>query len=278
MIKAELRRTTSAGFPQRMTLFTPQKAKEGRPLLIYVHGFKGFKDWGFIPFAGEFFAEKGYHFLTFNFSHNGVGEDLLEFTELDKFRNNTYSMELNETLEVAEMAALQGINGSQPFEQIGLIGHSRGGGIALLAASESPYIKAVTTWAAVSGFNLPSLAVVDRWRKTGSLEVINSRTGQVFHMGLDILADVENNAARLDVGAAVARCKKPICIIHGDEDTSVPISHASKIYEADEWGKVELHIISGADHVFGVKHPFAGNTPEFGEVLEYTLKFFDNKF
>jgi len=39
---------------------------------VYVHGFKGFKDWGFVPYIGETFASKGFAFLTFNFSHNGI--------------------------------------------------------------------------------------------------------------------------------------------------------------------------------------------------------------
>jgi len=55
------------------------------PCLIFVHGFKGFKDWGFGPYIGNFFAEKGFFSISFNLSHNGVGDSLTEFTELDKF-------------------------------------------------------------------------------------------------------------------------------------------------------------------------------------------------
>ncbi|MCK5087881.1 MAG: alpha/beta hydrolase, partial [Melioribacteraceae bacterium] len=45
-----------------------------RNCLIYIHGFKGFKDWGFVPYIGEYFANKGFFVITFNFSHNGIGE------------------------------------------------------------------------------------------------------------------------------------------------------------------------------------------------------------
>ena len=58
---------------------------ESAPCIICVHGFKGFKDWGFWPYTGKFFAENGFFVLTFNFSHNGIGDNLTEFTELQKF-------------------------------------------------------------------------------------------------------------------------------------------------------------------------------------------------
>ena len=53
--------------------------------IIYIHGFKGFKDWGFVPYLGEFLSSHGFLLITFNFSHNGIGEKPLEFTELTKF-------------------------------------------------------------------------------------------------------------------------------------------------------------------------------------------------
>ena len=63
------------------------------PTLVILHGFKGFKDWGFFPYAAEFLANRGFAVITFNFSMNGVGQNLLDFTELDKFARNTYSRE-----------------------------------------------------------------------------------------------------------------------------------------------------------------------------------------
>jgi len=75
---------------------------ESAPCLIFVHGFKGFKDWGFWPYSGNYFAERGFFILTFNFSHNGIGENLTEFTELEKFANNTFSLELEDLNEIIQ--------------------------------------------------------------------------------------------------------------------------------------------------------------------------------
>ncbi len=68
----------------RITTFGNSNLQNGN-CLIFVHGFKGFKDWGFGPYLADYFSKKGYFVITFNFSHNGVGKNLTEFDELEKF-------------------------------------------------------------------------------------------------------------------------------------------------------------------------------------------------
>ncbi len=41
-------------------------------VILFIHGFKGFKDWGAHNLVAEFFASRGYRFLKFNLSHSGV--------------------------------------------------------------------------------------------------------------------------------------------------------------------------------------------------------------
>ncbi|WP_028544682.1 alpha/beta hydrolase family protein [Paenibacillus taiwanensis] len=63
-------------------------------VLVICHGFKGFKDWGFFPYAAAQLAEKtGLTTVCFNFSHNGIGSDLLTFSEPEKFAVNSYTRE-----------------------------------------------------------------------------------------------------------------------------------------------------------------------------------------
>ncbi|MDX1495303.1 MAG: alpha/beta fold hydrolase, partial [Longimicrobiales bacterium] len=122
--------------------------------LVVIHGFKGFKDWGFFPYVCRELAEAGHAVVSFNFSHNGIGDDPLEFTELERFARNTLSRELDEVgrvLEAVRGGELPGIEDPGP---VGLLGHSRGGGQAVLAAAEHD-VKALVTWAAVADF--------DRW-------------------------------------------------------------------------------------------------------------------
>src|ERR1700679_2535980 len=65
------------------------------PLVIFAHGFKGFKDWGTHNLVANYFAEHGYRFLKFNFSHNGTTADKpVDFTDLIPFADNTFSLKL----------------------------------------------------------------------------------------------------------------------------------------------------------------------------------------
>ncbi|MGZ4098329.1 MAG: alpha/beta hydrolase family protein, partial [Bacteroidia bacterium] len=40
-----------------------------KPIVIFVHGFKGFKDWGHFNLVASTFAEHDFVFVKFNFSH-----------------------------------------------------------------------------------------------------------------------------------------------------------------------------------------------------------------
>jgi ATP:cob(I)alamin adenosyltransferase len=61
---------------------------EGPPpdtAVVLVHGFKGFKDWGFFPHTAEALAADGHAAISLNFSLNGIGDRPTEFTELEAF-------------------------------------------------------------------------------------------------------------------------------------------------------------------------------------------------
>src|ERR1035437_7792290 len=91
--------STSDGYKLNITTYHEEKLYFSKTL-VFVHGFKGFKDWGFVPYLGEYFAKQGFFVITFNFSHNGIGDNKTEFTELDKFAANTYSREVREFNEI----------------------------------------------------------------------------------------------------------------------------------------------------------------------------------
>jgi uncharacterized protein len=242
--------------------------------VVYLHGFKGFKDWGFTPYVGARFAAAGIKFLAMNFSHNGIGHDPLEFTELERFRDNTFSLELDEALEVITQYHEGKLFGVQAGTRMGLLGHSRGGGIALLASGH-PAITSICTWAAVSTFARYPQQVIDLWQQQGYLDVPNARTGQNMQLGLRIHEDLMAHMdGRLSLPAAVARLQKPLCIIHGDQDEAVSDDDARAIFEWADRALAELHIIGGGTHTFGAKHPFVGTTPHLEDVLGHTLQFF----
>ena len=71
--------------------------KENLPVIIFCHGYKGFKDCGAWNLMANTFADAGFFFLKFNFSHNGGTIDQpIDFPDLDAFGNNNYTKELDD--------------------------------------------------------------------------------------------------------------------------------------------------------------------------------------
>ncbi|MEO0896747.1 MAG: prolyl oligopeptidase family serine peptidase [Bacteroidota bacterium] len=265
---------TDKGHELNMSLYSHAPFGEN-PCIIYTHGFKGFKDWGFVPFAGEYFANKGFSFLCFNFSHNGIGEDMENFTELSKFEQNTFSLEVSELQEVIKLACHTTFFGNKATAGLGLIGHSRGGGIALLGASRQAEIQAVCTWASVSSLDRYSKGQIQEWEKKGYMEVKNSRTGQVLKMGRPMLTDIQKNGkGSLNILKALKDMEKPLLILHGAQDETVPPFEAEQLSIFAKQELTEMRMIPGAGHTFGAKHPFAGSTSPLDLVLSQTEKFF----
>jgi pimeloyl-ACP methyl ester carboxylesterase len=242
--------------------------------LIFVHGFKGFKDWGFWPYTGNYFADKGFFVLSFNFSHNGIGDSLTELTELDKFANNTFTLELEELNEILD-AYLNKFFGSKSSKKIGIVGHSRGGGDSLIVSSKRKEISAVVLWASVANFNRYSQRQANEWRKNGFFEVLNTRTNQLMRLNVSLLDDIEaNKDDLLNLDKAAKNLNKPMLIIHGEQDLSVKIEEGEQIYNWSNKELTEFYKINGTGHTFDVTHPLERSNPKFDSVLEKTIEFF----
>jgi len=241
------------------------------PVVVCCHGFKGFKDWGFHPWLGARLSEAGIAAVHFNFSRNGVRATDGDIEDLDAFRRNTLSIERDDLDTVLDAVLSGAIEPSLDASRLGLLGHSRGGGIALLGASERPEAKALVTWAAVSHFDrIADDATLAEWRRNGVYEVVNSRTGQKLPMGVAFLDDVLANRARLDLSAAARRLVVPWLLVHGTADPTVPFEEAGELQAAAE-RRARLLPLDGAGHTFGAVHPFAGPTPHLAAATEATL-------
>jgi uncharacterized protein len=262
------------GFTMGLSLYG-SNLPPSAPCVLHLHGFFGFKDWGFIPYVGSRFAAAGIRYLAMNFSHNGIGTHPEEFTELDRFRNNTFSLEREEALEILDKYSRGKLFGAQPGMKLGVLGHSRGGGIALVAFANHPKVQAVCTWASISTFARYPKAIIEAWKKRGYHEVTNGRTGQVLRLDWnlheDLMAHIHDT---LDIRGAVAASDKPLCFVHGDGDEAVPAADSRALFEWAENARAEMHIIPGADHVFGARHPFKGTHPHLEDALGHTLNFF----
>jgi dienelactone hydrolase len=243
-----------------------------RSAIVVVHGFKGFKDWGFFPHVCDRLAASGHGVVSFNLSHNGVGEDLLEFTELDRFGANTLSLELDDVLFMVDQTLAGEVLPFRP-RSVCVLGHSRGGGQAVLAAAADDRIDAIATWAAVSDFDRWSPEVKDEWRADGRIWILNSRTGQQMPLDVGLLEDFEAHRARLDIGAAAAAVEVPWLIVHGRNDETVSVDEGRALARAARQGRLVL--VDGAGHTFEARHPFAGSTPQLDQALDATVAHFE---
>ena len=244
------------------------------PVVVVCHGFKGFKDWGFHPWLGTRLAAAGLAAVHFNFSRNGVREADGDIEDLDAFRRNTLSIERDDLDTVLDVLLAGTLGAPLDPARLGLAGHSRGGGVALLGAAERPEVKALSTWAAVSHFDrIADEATLAEWRRAGVYEVLNSRTGQVLPMGVEFLDDVLGNLDRLDLLAAARRLDVPWLLLHGTADETVPFAEAEALARASK-GAVRLVPIDGGGHTFGAVHPFAGPTPHLEAAAAATLDHF----
>lgn len=243
------------------------------PCLIFVHGFKGFKDWGFGPYIGNYFSSRGFFVLSFNFSHNGVGNSFTEFDELDRFAENTFSLELSELSQLID-SYFSGFFGETSNNVLGLLGHSRGGGIAVLTASQKDEVNAVAVWSSVSTFDRYSKRQKEIWRKKGVFEVMNSRTKQIMKLNISLLDDLEKNKDKLNIKNAVRELNLPLLMVHGEQDLAVPVKEAESLYSIADKQKTELFLVPSTGHTFDIKHPFEGTNDKFEAVLEKTYQFF----
>ena len=276
-MKKEFAFKASDGEKIAITSFIEEPVFAGNTLIL-VHGFKGFKDWGFWPYIGEYFSKQGYFVITFNFSHNGIGDNPLEFTEIEKFADNTFSREIRELSELIT-AFRENFFDIQPQGKVGLIGHSRGGGISLLTASKRKDIDAVCTWASVSNFDRYSKRQKEEWRKKGVFEVLNTRTKQIMRLNVDLLNDIEKNSeSSLNIEKAVNNLSCPLLIAHGDQDLAVPVKEAEMIYNWSDSSKTEFFKLFGTGHTFDISHPFAGTSEKLEKLLYKTSIFINKNF
>ena len=238
------------------------------PAVLVMHGFKGFMDWGFFPELSGRVARAGLVAVSMNASGSGIGDDPVAFTEEEAFARNTYSRELEDMALVSEyMECLPGVDPSR----LGVLGHSRGGGGALLHAAAHGGYRAVVTWAGIDSIVRMDEAAVARWRERGYLEIPNSRTGQVHRLDVEVLLDAEANAEALDILAACSRLASPTLVAHGTGDEVVPFSESERIAAALQR---PYHLpIEGAGHTFGSTHPLGRITPELERLFAATTGF-----
>lgn len=276
MKSISLKNNIYSGSNNKQSLYDLDVPKNwNKKLVIFIHGYMGFKDWGCWNLVSDYFVEKGYGFLKYNASHNGCSTtDPSNFVDLEQFAFNNYSKELEDFDSI--LNAVKDVFEEVPT--IYIIGHSRGGGIALLQ-SQNKKVSKICSWAGISNIHkrFPKGKELEAWKENKYRYTKNGRTGQNMPHHYDQYLDYKANKDRLNIESYCRRSEKPTLIIHGADDQSVSIDEGR---ELSKWLDVDLHVIPDTAHTFDSSHPWkTGEMPlPLKVVCEQTVLFFDSEF
>jgi pimeloyl-ACP methyl ester carboxylesterase len=214
--------------------------------VVLCHGFMGFKDsWTNRAFS-EGFARQGVATLRFDFFGHGESAGELEDLLLSTLIHQTQ----------AAIALLR----DEHFSQIGLLGSSFGGLVALLTAAQTPSLAGLGLRCPV--FDFPALlrerfgeTAIALWRLLGRVPPAFAPIPLHFRFYEDCL--------RHDARLAAQALAVPTVIVHGEVDDVIPVTQTEELAQHIKAPK-SLHIIPGADHRFS-------QPPDFHRMTELLI-------
>lgn len=264
----------------RQTIFgnTHSGANDPAAVVLFVHGFLGYKDYGMFPYLAHHTASHGYASLRFNLSHSGMTNHVETFERPDLFARDTWSKQIFDVMAVMSAANAGRIPGCPSGLPCILYGHSRGGVTVLLttgrlcAAATSAETDPVGPVDPLFGRLAPPAAAVtvaapsftarlspgqlEQIEQMGYAEVVSNRTGQTLRINRSWLQEQLDNPAAHDLPAHVVAITCPLTIVHGESDPTVPVRCAHDLLG---WASPACSprpvLVPGADHVFNAPNP-----------------------
>jgi fermentation-respiration switch protein FrsA (DUF1100 family) len=195
--------------------------------IIFVHGHGGNRQ-GLLDDAG-ILVRAGYGALLFDLRGNGESEgDLTTFGLL----------EADDVRAAFDFVTLQ--LGVDP-NRVGLLGQSMGGATVLLAAAQLPQVKAV---AALSAYTSMEDNIKNGVERLAGLPAFPFAPLVIFWGEQE--AGMKIGQVR-PVDAIAQISPRAVLLVHGDQDSLIPVENAYALYEAASEPK-ELYIVPGAGH------------------------------
>ncbi len=252
-----------------------------KPVVLFLHGFRAFKDWGFYPYLCQRIAESGGIAVRFSFSLSGVKDSRKMVYDAEKFSRNTMVRELSDARLMIEK-----IVSRELFENLGIetngdiyvAGHSRGGALAILLGSEFEEIKKISAFAAVSSFDRYSERQKKIWLENGKFEFIIHPSKQKLWINREYLQDIIDEKEKYDIPKAAGKLKVPLQIIHGKQDKMVTIKEAYDIaYKYQDKSYLDFVTLEHSSHGFGAAHPFDKTNEGLEELITRLINFLELK-
>lgn len=211
------------GMKIRGKMYLPEDGAVQWPIVIFAHGFGGcYRE---LTHHGDGYAQAGICCLFFDFCGGGI-QSLSDGTMSDM----TVASECDDLEAViAQVKELDYIDSQKVYLQ----GESMGGLIAALTAAKYPKeIAALVLW-------YPAFILPEDAKK-------RMQTGDHHVFGLAMSEQFDREAARISVCQQLPNYKRPVLIIHGDQDTVVPITYSRDALAV--WPNARLIVMHGAGH------------------------------
>ncbi len=241
--------------------------------LLLLHGFKGYKDYGFIPLLAKALAQSGTIVHRFNFSCSGMTNAIETFERPDLFAFDTWNRQVEDVHCVLDAIHTGAIDGSGL--PLFIAGHSRGGATTLLTAGRDPslHLAGIITINAVDRCNGLSDAQQRELLENGSMTTPSARTGQELPINASWLQEQLDEPNTHDVLELCTKIKIPSLVLHGTDDPGVPFQAGERI--ASALGTT-VTALQGADHVLNTANPApkdASFSPQLRDAIQFITKF-----
>jgi len=205
------------------------------PVVIMSHGYSNDRigPWPYLfVLTARLLAENGIAVIRFDFRGSGDSEG--------KFENQNLDTQLEDLVEIISYA--KDLESIDP-DKIGLLGHSRGGAISFITASQDSSIRTLVTWAAPANWD-------DIWGNLAEKILAGEKSEFSSLVQTKQLVEIDqkynpltNFAKKIDI---------PWLIVHGKNDGKwpgeVPIKHAELLHNSSS--SSELCVIPDTGHSF----------------------------
>lgn len=207
---------------------------EKHPLLLILHGFTGSKDEKHIEAVAHAAVEEGYCALRYDqYGHGESG---------GTFKDHNVMIWLYEAMKVIEMASKY-----EFVSDIVVAGHSQGGlNTILVGGMMNDVVKAIIPMAAAAN-------IIDYAKRDNmfGIDFAGKEKPECVTFGPRSLSlNYLRTAKMINMDVAVEQFDRPVLLIHGTGDTTVPYSYSEEL--SKQYKNCKLVSLDGDNHSFNL--------------------------